>query len=280
VPEPPPVTPREFFNAGSRLLAQGKLREAEASLETALASQNERLQPPALYNLGHVRYAQGLEELKKGPASGPTLARGRAASTMADTATQSVDEALESSEVQKMVASYLRGRGARRQLKAALKAVRAAMESYGTALRRWQRASGDFKSVVELQPTAADAEANGEIVDRSIAKLVDTLQQLQAMAAAMGEKNQELGMKLKQLRGRIPDEDMPPGAAGDDEDEDQPMGTPPGEKEGVGKEGEEMSMSPEQAGWILQGFKLDSERRLPMGQEDTAEPKDRGRKPW
>jgi hypothetical protein len=41
-----------------------------------------------------------------------------------------------------------------------------------------------------------------------------------------------------------------------------------------------MNLSPEQAGWLLEGFKLDSERRLPMGQKDTAEPKSRSRPTW
>ena len=67
----PPTTPREFYNAGARQLRAGKLREAEASLESALASQNQRLQPPALYNLGLVRFGQGVEQLKKGPAAKP-----------------------------------------------------------------------------------------------------------------------------------------------------------------------------------------------------------------
>src|SRR5512138_1547956 len=70
--EPPaPSTPREFFNAGYENLRQGKLREAEAFLQSVLAAQNEKLQPPALYDLGHVRFAQGNEELKKGPAARP-----------------------------------------------------------------------------------------------------------------------------------------------------------------------------------------------------------------
>ena len=62
-----PTTPREFFNAGSEKLSAGKLREAEAFLESSLSSQIARLQPPALYNLGWVRYGQGSEELKKTP---------------------------------------------------------------------------------------------------------------------------------------------------------------------------------------------------------------------
>src|SRR4051794_25176005 len=76
-PEAAPASPREFFNAGTEKLAEAvklladkkpiesKLREAEALLESALASQSERLQPPSLYNLGHVRFGQGAEELKK-----------------------------------------------------------------------------------------------------------------------------------------------------------------------------------------------------------------------
>ena len=75
---------------------------------------------------------------------------------------------------------------------------------------------------------------------------------------------------------------MPPGAAGDDEeeDDDKPKGPKPGDREGPGKEGEEISLSPEQAGWLLEGFKLDNERRLPMGQGQQGEPKDRNRPTW
>src|SRR5208282_5668800 len=118
IPEPlPPSTPREFFNAGTRQLNAGKLREAEASLETALASQDQRLQPPALYNLGIVRFGQGAEELKKGPAAKPTLARGQSAIQQGDEALRQAEGALASDDVLKMVAAYMRGRGARKELK-------------------------------------------------------------------------------------------------------------------------------------------------------------------
>jgi hypothetical protein len=75
---------------------------------------------------------------------------------------------------------------------------------------------------------------------------------------------------------------MPPGGGGDDdEDEDKPNGPRPDQKEGPSKEGDEMmSLTPEQAGWLLEGFKLDSERRLPMGQKDSAEPKERSGRTW
>ena len=281
-PEPVvPTTAREFFNAGTQKLREQKLREAEAFLEAALASQTELLQPPALYNLGHVRFGQGTNELKKGPASGPTLARSRNATGMADEAIRSADEALGGSDVQKMVSSYLRGRGTRKELNAAIKVVRQAMETHAAALKKWQRASGDFKSAAELNPRDAEAQQNADTMDRLIAKLIDTLNQLQQSAAALGDKKRDLGDKMKQLKGRIPEPDMPPGAAGDDEEEeDMPQGPKEGDKEGPAKEGEQMSLSPEQAGWLLESFRLDSERRLPMGQKDTTDPKDKKRRPW
>lgn len=278
----PPATPREFFNAGTQKLREGKLRDAEALLEAALGSQRQSLQPPALYNLGHVRFGQGAEELKKGPAAAPTAARGRAAAARADDATRAADTALAGDDVQQMVAAYLRGRGARRELKAATKVVQRALETHGAALRKWERSSGDFKGDFELNRSDTDARQNADTVDRCIARLVDTLRELQQTAMTMGNKNDQLGEKLKQLKGRIPAPDMPPGAAGEDEeDEDQPNGPRPDLKEGASREGEEMmTLTPEQAAWLLEGFKLDSERRLPMGQKDTAEPKDRSRRPW
>jgi tetratricopeptide (TPR) repeat protein len=277
----PPDTPREFFNAGTRQLEAGKLREAEASLESALTSQDQRLQPPALYNVGLVRFRQGVEELKKGPAAKPTAARGQAAIQQADAASHQAEEALAGNDVQVMVAAYLRGRGVRKELKAATEAVRRALKVYGSALSKWERSSGDFKSALELNRADSDARHNAEVLDRCIAKLVDSVLELQQSAKGMGDKKQQLGDLMKQLKGRIPAPDMPPGAAGDDdEDEEQPLGPKPGQEEGPTKEGREMVLSPEQAGWLLDGYRLDSERRLPMGGANPGQPKDRTRPTW
>ena len=275
-----PSKPREFFNAGTRELSAGKLREAEAYLETALASQNERLQTPALYNLGHVRFEQGIEELKKGPSCQSAVTASRAAEQQGDEALQAAEAALESNDVQKMVAAYLQGRGKRRELKAAQEAVLKALKAHGVTLAKWQRASGDFKSASELDTTQADARQNAEVVDRRIAQLVDSLCQLKQQCNSCSGMCNKLGDKLKQLKGRIPGSQMPPGAGQDDEDEEQPLGPQPGQKEVASKEGRELTLSPEQAGWLLEGYRLDSERRLPMVQGPTAEPKDRSRKTW
>ena len=280
---PPPASAREFFNAGTRELSAGKLREAEASLETALASQDERLQTPALYNLGEVRFEQGVEELKKAPSAAATSARSRLAADQGDEAITAADEALESNELQKIVAAYLNGRGKRRELKAAKEAVLQALRAHGITLAKWQRASGDFKSAMELDSAQADARHNADVVDRRIAQLVDTLRQLQMNATACAGKCDKLNAKLKQLKGRIPASQMPPGAGDDDEEDDlATQGPPQGQKEAPSREGKEkeMMLTPEQAGWLLEGFKLDNERRLPMGQFTPAQPKDRSRKTW
>jgi tetratricopeptide (TPR) repeat protein len=277
----PPATPREFFNAGTRQLGAGKLREAEASLESALASQNQRLQSPALYNLGLVRFGQGVEQLKKGPPAKLTAARGQTAIQQSDAALRQAEEVLAGNDVQKMVAAYLRGRGVRKELKAATEAVRRALQAHGAALARWERASGDFKSALELNATDSDARHNAEVLDRCIAKLVDSVRELQQCANGMGDKNQQLGEALKKLKGRIPAPDMPPGAAGDDEeDEDQPLGPKPGQEEGPSREGQEMTLSPEQAGWLLEAYKLDGERRMPMGEGLPGQPRERSRPTW
>jgi tetratricopeptide (TPR) repeat protein len=280
-PEPVPTTPREMFNAGTRKLGEGKLREAEALFESALATQTAKFQEPALYNLGHVRFKQGSEELKKSITGPQPSDRGRRAVQSGDLAVQHIDAALAGNDVQRMVSSYLEGKGARRELQEAAKAVKSALEMFRATLTKWQRASDDFKSAVELDPSDADARANAEFMDGCIAKLIDMMTQMEQLGKAAGDKKRELTEKMKQLGGRIPEPQMPPGAPGDDdeEDEDQPFDQQVGHKEAPARQGVEIQLSPEQAGWLLDGFKLGGDRRLPMG-GDSGKPKDRKGKTW
>jgi Ca-activated chloride channel family protein len=277
----PPMKPREIYNAGTQQLEKGKLREAENLLESATAAQDESIQPPALYNLGHVRFLQGEEMLKKAPAAKPTLRQGTTAVANSQAAVKTAEDALQLKELRGLVNAYLNGRGARRELNAAIKAVRQASEVYGTALSRWQRASGDFKSAVELNPKDADAKANADIVDQKIARLIDSLRELQTMSGMLSSMKKELGQKMEQLKGQIPDQDMPPGAQGDEDEEEEI--TPKdleGKEEAPSKEGKEMELTPEQAGWLLEAFRLDKERRLPMGEGTEDKPRDRNRPNW
>lgn len=276
-----PETPRDFFNAGTRMLQAKQWREAEAYLETCLSRQDATIQPDALYNLGHTRFERGAELLEKAPDSGRTASRAQQAAWSGGAALRDVDSALESLEIRRMVQSYLHGRGTRRELNSAIKAIRQALETYGEVLNTLQRASSDFKSAAELNPADERARKNAEIVDRHIAKLIDQIRAMQQALAAAAQMQQQLGEKLKQLRGQIPDDAMPPGAPGEGEEEDDyPSGLEPGMAEGPGKTGKEQNMSREEVGRILDGFRLDGDRRLPMGGDEKGKPENRSGKTW
>lgn len=282
-PEPAPKTARDYFQAGTARLQENKLREAEGYLQSALTLQEQRAQPATLYNLGHVRYEMGIEELKKSPD--PTAAAQRALGALerGDQALREGRSALESENIQRMVQAYLGGRGARRNLREAADQVRRAMEAHGVALQKWQRALDDFKSALELNPADADAKRNIEILEEAIAKLIDKIRALQQLGQIMGQQRQALGELMKLLRGKIPGPDAPPGAGGDDDEEDEEdgrNGPQEGQKEGRGREGQVIRISREEAGWILEAFKLGGDRRLPMGQGAEKKPKDQKGKDW
>ena len=278
---PPPTAPQAMFNFGTRQLQAGKLPEAEEWLQTAVASQDPRLQPLALYNLGWVRVAQGADILKRGKD-----ATGRAnpahvddLTDQAGAAIRRIDDAIASANEQQMVAAYLHGGGVRREINAATKVVHKALESQRQTLAKWQRADGDFRSAVELHSADTDARFNAAATEKAIAALIDKLNQLQPAAMRMNAAGQKLGDKMEKLKGMIPAPNMPPGAPGD-EDNDDMRGLEPGQKEGAGKVGEEIKLSPEEAAQLLNGFKLGGERRLPLGEEGKSKPKNPTGRTW
>jgi DNA polymerase I-like protein with 3'-5' exonuclease and polymerase domains len=279
-----PATAREFFNAGTKLLAGKKFADAEKMFQSALAAQDDRVQPPALYNLGHTRFDDGAELLKKGPDAQKVSARGSAALAAGQHAVGAAESAPAENNLDRMIAAYLEGRGARHELRDAEKAVAAAMETYGKTLQKWQRAADDFKGAAEMNPADTNAARNAELVERGMARLIDQLRQMQQMMGAMGKQKQDLGKVLSKLKGQIPAPNAPPGAAGDDEEDDE--GVQPdslaGQKENAAREGDQMqiSISPDQAGQILDGLSLDGSRRLSMSDKEGAAPKDRKGRIW
>jgi tetratricopeptide (TPR) repeat protein len=282
----PPVTgtAREDYNAGTRLLAAKKFAEAEKMFQAALAAQDDRVQPAALYNVGQARFGGGLERLKQGPEAQKTAAQGSAALTAGAQAIQASESALASGQMDRLITAYLAGRGARHDLREAEKAVSAAMEKYGKTLAQWQRADDDFKGASELNAADTNAVYNAQIVERGIAKLVDSLRQMQQMMSKLGQQRQDLGKVMSKLKGQIPAPDAPPGMAGDEDDDDQ--GIKPdsltGQKENAGRAGDQIqtTLSPDQAGQILNGLSLDGTRRLEMNDQQGAPPKDRKGRNW
>ena len=288
--EPSAETARDFFNAGTRQLQAGKLREAEAQLQAALLKQDEPVQPAALFNLGQVRNRQGEEELKKARDGKQTAGRTRQAAAQAHAASNDGEAALASNDVTQMVEAYRRGRGARKDLKAATLAARKAMEVFGNVLLKWQRAAGDFQSAAELNPADQNAASNADIMNRRIAWLIDQIREMQQAMAAAAQAKQELGEKMKELKGKIPAPDAPPGGKGegeeDDEgednpgDNDQPGGPMPEHEEGAGKTGEELKVSSDAAEQMLNGLRRDGDKRMPMGMGEEGKPKDPKRPNW
>ena len=266
---PPPVaheTARGFYNAGTEQLRAGKLGDAEMLLESSLARQDDQVQPAALFNLGHVRFAQGTEELKKSPPG--ATHQSRAAIRDGEVAIQTAEDALAGNDIQQMVDAYLAGRGTRKEMRAATRVVQRAMEQYGKTLVKWRLALDDFKSSAELNPADTNARHNAEVVQQAIAKLVDSLREMQQVAMNLGGKKSELDQLMKQLKGKIPASNMPPGAAGSEEDDEGDDGEPPSpealtglEESDKGGGGQEMSLkiSPEQAGQLMNSLQPDGE---------------------
>ncbi len=281
----PLVTARDFYNAGTRLLETNKFSEAEAMFLSALATQDERVQPRALFNLAHARFAEGVEFLKQGPEANQVLAQGSAAAALGDEAIRSAQSALADRDVERMVDAYIAGRGARRELRMAQKAVEAAMSVFGKTLTKWQRAADDFRSAAELNPADTNATHNAKVVDQNIARLIDTARQLQQLAAKMAGQQQQLSQLLLKLKGQIPAQNAPPGSTGDG-DEDDDGGVQPdslkGKEENAGRVGERMpiSLSPEEAGRLIDSISLDGSRRLPMTDQQGAKPRDKSGRNW
>jgi len=285
---PPPRTARDFFNVGTHQLAGENLTEAESLLRAALVKQDERVQPLALYNLGHVRYQQGAAELKKAPEESQVARRVQNADQQAGEALAGAQAALTGNDLDQMIAAYQRGRGARREIKAAREAVKQALEAYAKTLGKWRRAASDFRSAAELNPDDGNARQNAERVDQAIAELIDRVRKLieMIMPKAPGPKPKFDDM-MKELKGRIPEDKMPPGAPGDDEEEDGGFSLEElkNQMESPGQQGEEreVPLSPEEAGKLLDGFRLDGNHRLPMAPDPTGrpgKPRDRKLRDW
>lgn len=283
-----PLTARDFYNAGTRFLGEKKYDEAEKMFQAALAMQEERIQPSSLYNVGHARFAAGMERLKKGSDAQKAENQSRSALAQGEQVIHEMDsllnnpgnppppsgiQSLSPERMQKLINAYFRGKGARRNLRKAEKALSAAMETYGKTLEQWQQASDDFKSAAEMAPTDTNAVYNSKVVDQGIAQLVDSLHKMQGMLGMMNQQRQNLAGMMAKIKGMIPAPNAPPGMNGEDDDEED-QGMKPemltGQKESASHEGDQTQTlpTPDQAGQILSGLPVDSTRRLEMSTKE------------
>jgi len=285
------LTPRETYNQGAQALAKGYLREAESYLLRAAGSNRPALQPPALYDLGHVRFLQGKDLIKGEQPRKPMIDRADTAREDGEDATREATRALKADQLEHILGAYMAGRTARKQLRLAHEDVQRSLNLYGSVLVRWRRSVGDFRSTVELRASDADAAFNADVVQRHIDELLKHMKELQQQMDGLEKTRADLKQKMKELRGKIPKGMMQPGEGDPDEDEeeeDQPQPTPEsGWQDKGGKEGEERGISPEMAQQILEALGLGGDRKLPMGRGDKGAPdgdkapqKDRKGKDW
>jgi hypothetical protein len=182
--------------------------------------------------------------------------------------------------VQEIVDAYLEARGARKQLRLSRDANTRALDLLGTALGKWRRSVGDFRSAAELAPEDKDSTFNADVVERHINELLKFKEKLEEEAAEVEKMRGELKKMMGQLRGKIPPEMMQEGdGEEEDEDSEEEKGKKPNEKTGEQQEqriGGEREISPEMGKWLKESMK---QRTMtvgpdgqPMGTQDSNEP--------
>jgi hypothetical protein len=281
---PAEITPRDAYNQGTQALGKGYLRESENWLLRAAGSQRESLQPPALYNLGHVRFRQGNELLKGETARQPLLDRADTATEEGGDAISNADRALKSDNLMAILEAYMNGRVSRKQLRLANEDVQRALDLYGAVLVRWRRSVGDFRSSNELV-SSKDAQENASTVERHIEELLKHKNQLEQQKQAMSGMRSELKKKLAELKKKIPEGMIQPGQGEEDEEDDEEEGKDQpkpdsGFQDRGGPEGEKRGITPEIAQQILEALGLTGDRKLPLGGEEETRPRDRKGKDW
>jgi hypothetical protein len=100
----------------------------------------------------------------------------------------------------------------------------------------------------------------------------------------MGGKKDDLKKRMQEMKKKMPDGAEKKDEGEEEEDEDDPKEPPKdpkaGDKEKETKEGKRMELSWEEAMKLLESLKLDSNRKLPMGDKETGIPKDRKGRDW
>jgi tetratricopeptide (TPR) repeat protein len=286
------LTPRELYNQGSQSLEKGYLREAESCLLRAASSNIEALQPPALYDLGHVRFQLGQELLKGEQPRQPMIDRAENARDDGQDAIREANRALKDEDLNHIIGAYNAGRGVRKQLRLANEETMRALDLYGAVLVRWKRSVGDFRSTVELRAEDRDAQFNADVVQRHIDELQKQMKELADKKEEVGKTRAELKKKLAELRKKIPDGMIQPGQGDPDDEDDEdepkdPQKPDSGFKDELGREGDKRGITPEMAQQILEALGLKGDRKLPIGPDgktpggdEKTPPKNRKGKDW
>jgi tetratricopeptide (TPR) repeat protein len=217
-----PESAYSLYNSGVKKLAEKDLKEAEAALRSAVATNHETVQPAALYNLGHVRFLQGKETLKGEGNRQQLLESSAAAAALAEEVLRRGQSVAEREDIQELIDAYMEARAARKSLRMNRDENTRELDLLGSALQRWRRSVGDFQSAVELDPSNKDAAFNADVVERHIAELLKFKKQLEEQQEGVSDKRGKLKDLMKKMRGKIPKEMQRGSDDEEDDDEDEP----------------------------------------------------------
>jgi tetratricopeptide (TPR) repeat protein len=275
---------RELHNRGTRRLAEGDLAGAEEALRASLARDADDLRPPALHNLGHVRFGQGKAGLG-GKTAGDVaeLSVARSYLEAADADISDMQDQIElldrakaaGREPDTVPATSALGGGIEtyRTIKKLIPKEEAMVAKRGGVIALWTRALGDFRGAHELDAADGQALANAETIEELLRSLRRETAALAETIEAQRKKLEELRAVIRELVKRLPDDKLPQNAEGeeaDDEDFLPPERRKPKTPRGAdkkGEEGDEQKMTEQEARGALEGLKKEFNRKMPAGKQ-------------
>ena len=278
---------RELHNRGTRRLAEGDLPGAEESLRASLGRDIDELRPPALHNLGHVRFGKGRATLggkTTGDVTELSIARSYLEAADADIADMQdqithLDRAKAAGRTPDYVpavAALGQGIDTYRTVKKLIPKEEAMLAKRAGVVAAWTRSVGDFRGAHELDPRDAESRANADAIDELLRALERETRQLADAVAAQRRKQDELREVIKELIKRIPDDKLPQNAEGEGDDDEnflpedrQKPGSGGGKREP--KAGEEQKMTEQEARGALEGLKNEFGRKMPAGEKPGAD---------
>lgn len=284
---------RELHNLGTARLRAGDHAGAEEALRASLGRDVDSLRPPALHNLGHVRFGKGRDALK-GRASGDvtelSVARSYVEAADADIADmqdqiQHLDDAKKAGVEPDYVpaqAALAGGIGTFRELRKLIPKEEAMLGRRGQAVAAWTRAVSDFRGAHELDASDAAARSNAEAIEELLRALRRQSAELEETVEIQRKKLEELRETIRELIRRLPDDKLPPQAQDGEDEEDlfPPERRRPRPQQGgrtEQREGEERRMDEQEARGTLEGLRNEFGRKMPSGRRPGEQPGAGGR---
>ena len=271
---------RELHNRGTQRLAEGDLAGAEDALRASLGRDVDPLRPPALHNLGHVRFGKGKSVLggkTAGDVTELSIARSYLEAADADISDMKdqielLDKAkAEGREPDYVPATAALGGGINtfRTIKKLIPKEEAMVTKRIGVVAAWTRSVGDFRGAHELDAADGQAKANADAIEELLRALRRETNALEEAIEAQRKKLEELRAVIQELVKRIPDDKLPQNAEGDEEDDENflpPERQKPKAGKGdpkEGKPGEEQKMTEQEARGSLEGLKNEFGRKMP-----------------